>query len=169
MRNTIHIPTPVAMALIVILFIGLLALVANQERILNHKPKTPRSARSGDPINHPTHYQPRPGLGFECIELTRQYGFLAGNIIKYVWRWQSKNGIEDLRKALWYATRVGSDRWELTPIGGTTADATRKLEALCRTTVGTNEWFVWDSLRNRNPANLRAAISNLIRVKENTR
>lgn len=29
-------------------------------------------------------------------------GFLEGNIIKYVTRWKSKNGIEDLRKAAHY-------------------------------------------------------------------
>lgn len=29
-------------------------------------------------------------------------GFLAGNVIKYLWRYRDKNGAEDLKKAKWY-------------------------------------------------------------------
>lgn len=29
-------------------------------------------------------------------------GFLVGNILKYLWRYQDKNGLEDLQKAHWY-------------------------------------------------------------------
>ena len=35
-----------------------------------------------------------------------QLGFLEGNIVKYVCRWQSKGGIEDLRKANHYLTKL---------------------------------------------------------------
>lgn len=49
-----------------------------------------------DNVNHPNHYTSGP---FECIELTSRYPFLGGNAIKYVYRWQGKNGLEDLRKA----------------------------------------------------------------------
>jgi hypothetical protein len=28
--------------------------------------------------------------------------FNAGNVIKYVWRYKHKNGLEDLKKAAWY-------------------------------------------------------------------
>lgn len=52
-----------------------------------------------DNIN-PSHYKDGP---FECIELTRLLNFDWGNVVKYCYRWQSKNGVEDLRKALWYA------------------------------------------------------------------
>lgn len=53
-----------------------------------------------DNVNHPKHYENGP---FECIELTRLLSFDWGNVAKYCYRWQSKNGVEDLRKALWYA------------------------------------------------------------------
>ena len=53
---------------------------------------------------------------YECIdvieELSKQNdlqgieGFLYGNIIKYLWRYKHKNGIEDLQKARWYLDRL---------------------------------------------------------------
>lgn len=58
---------------------------------------------SNDNVNHPSHYTSGP---FECIELTSRYPFLGGNAIKYVYRWQGKNGLEDLKKALWYLNRA---------------------------------------------------------------
>jgi len=33
-------------------------------------------------------------------------GYLKGNIFKYVWRYEYKNGVEDLRKAKWYLERL---------------------------------------------------------------
>lgn len=30
----------------------------------------------------------------------------TGNIIKYACRWKKKNGIEDVRKLIWYATHL---------------------------------------------------------------
>lgn len=29
-------------------------------------------------------------------------GFLKGQVMKYVWRYERKNGVEDLEKAMWY-------------------------------------------------------------------
>lgn len=53
-----------------------------------------------DPTN-PDHYKSHPS-GIECIEVTRHMSFNIGNAIKYLWRCDLKNGVEDLRKALWY-------------------------------------------------------------------
>ncbi len=33
-------------------------------------------------------------------------GYLEGNIKKYMHRWSKKNGIEDLKKAKWYLSRL---------------------------------------------------------------
>ena len=66
--------------------------------------------------NEPSHYT----FGkYECIdvieELSKQNnlqgieGFLYGNIIKYLWRYKHKNGIEDLQKARWYLDRLISN------------------------------------------------------------
>ena len=70
------------------------------------------TAVKDDPVNHPTHYT-RGGI--ECIDaieaaLSSQTdpvaAFLTGQSLKYLWRWPSKNGLEDLRKARWYLDRL---------------------------------------------------------------
>lgn len=73
-----------------------------------------------DNVNHPKHYENGP---FECIELTRLLSFDWGNVVKYCYRWQSKNGVEDLRKAFWYANDA--------VIHGTPLYADPKLSGLC--------------------------------------
>ncbi len=61
-----------------------------------------------DPIN-PSHYKQG---GIECIEAMKValgggfLGYLRGNAIKYLWRYDRKNGIEDLKKARWYLDRL---------------------------------------------------------------
>lgn len=60
-----------------------------------------------DLINHPSHYNSSEahcdcGRRIECIDVTRYMGFNSGNVVKYLWRSDYKNGIEDLKKARWY-------------------------------------------------------------------
>lgn len=57
-----------------------------------------------DNVNHPKHYKEHPS-GVECIQITEHMGFSLGNAIKYIWRADLKNGIEDLEKAVWYLNR----------------------------------------------------------------
>ena len=59
-----------------------------------------------DSVSKPDHYT---SSTIECIDaikaqLTHEQfvGYLRGNVIKYVWRYEQKGGIEDLRKALVY-------------------------------------------------------------------
>lgn len=59
---------------------------------------------SDDPINHPVHYTSHPS-GIECINIVEHMSYNLGNVIKYIWRFENKNGIEDLKKALWYLNR----------------------------------------------------------------
>jgi hypothetical protein len=64
-----------------------------------------------DNVNHPSHYTQG---AIECIDAIKEatkglFGIEAvctGNIIKYVWRWKFKNGVEDLHKAEWYLQRL---------------------------------------------------------------
>lgn len=63
-----------------------------------------------DNVNQPPHYNTGE---IECIQAiqasmtTRQFqGYLKGNIIKYIWRYEYKNQKEDLLKAEWYLTRL---------------------------------------------------------------
>ena len=57
-----------------------------------------------DPVNHPSHYTAHPS-GIECIDITEHMSFCIGNAVKYLWRADLKNGVEDLRKAAWYIAR----------------------------------------------------------------
>lgn len=63
-------------------------------------------------VSHPPHYQSSNGIevidvieafteGLEGIEATD-----TGNIIKYICRWKKKNGIQDLKKIIWYAQHL---------------------------------------------------------------
>ena len=69
-----------------------------------------RDITAPDPTN-PDHYRQHPS-GVECIEITEHMSFLLGNVIKYVWRADLKNGIEDLKKARWYIEREINRRME---------------------------------------------------------
>lgn len=59
-------------------------------------------------VNHPSHYQSTNGI--EVIDVIEAFteelnGIMAfdiGNVIKYVCRFNNKNGVEDLKKAKWY-------------------------------------------------------------------
>ena len=62
-----------------------------------------------DMVNSPPHYNQ---AGVECIDAIRaatdegyEY-YLQGNIIKYLWRYRYKNGVEDLKKAQWYLEKL---------------------------------------------------------------
>jgi hypothetical protein len=62
-----------------------------------------------DPVN-PDHYKQGD---IECIEAIKasmypaQFeGYLKGNIVKYVWRYEMKKGLQDLLKAQWYMNRL---------------------------------------------------------------
>lgn len=57
-----------------------------------------------DPINHPLHYTVHPS-GIECITVVEHMNFNIGNAVKYLWRANHKNGLEDLKKAAWYVQR----------------------------------------------------------------
>ena len=64
-----------------------------------------------DMVNHPQHYTQG---GIECIEcikaaVTNKVGIEAvcvANVIKYLFRYEEKNGVEDVRKAKWYIERL---------------------------------------------------------------
>lgn len=65
-----------------------------------------------DMVNHPSHYMSETGL--EAIDVIEAFTFdlkgieavCTGNALKYLCRWKSKNGVEDLKKAEWYLNRL---------------------------------------------------------------
>ena len=62
-----------------------------------------------DRVNKPIHYQGTIEA-IDAIEasmpLQQQMGYLKGNVMKYIIRWDRKNGLEDLKKAQWYLNRM---------------------------------------------------------------
>ncbi len=63
-----------------------------------------------DNVNHPKHYE---NCSLECIEMMEVVfgsmaviNFCLCNAFKYTWRYKSKNGIEDLKKAKWYIDKA---------------------------------------------------------------
>lgn len=63
-------------------------------------------------VSHPSHYQSNYGL--EVIDVIQAFtsdlqGIEAtdtGNIIKYACRWKHKNGVQDLKKIMWYTQHL---------------------------------------------------------------
>lgn len=61
-----------------------------------------------DNVNHPSHYTGR----YECIDVMQDvFGdeatndFCLCNAFKYIWRARKKNGLEDVKKAVWYLNK----------------------------------------------------------------
>jgi len=61
-------------------------------------------SESPDMVNHPGHYTKDGGI--ECIDAIKASmssaafkGYLKGNVMKYIWRYEKKNKLEDLQKA----------------------------------------------------------------------
>lgn len=82
-------------------FRGVKVVKKNQEQI-----------KKDDPVNHPSHYV---SGGIECIDAIASAlschkdpmaAWLTGQVMKYIWRWPLKNGLEDLKKARFYLDRL---------------------------------------------------------------
>lgn len=65
-----------------------------------------------DAVEHPAHYN---AGGIECIDAIEAalscqrepvQAFLTGQVLKYLWRWPLKGGVEDLKKARFYLKRL---------------------------------------------------------------
>jgi hypothetical protein len=71
-----------------------------------------------DPVNKPLHYNQ---AGIECIEaieamtenMSGHTAPHAANVLKYLWRHEYKNGLEDIDKAIWYLNRLRKRYTEL--------------------------------------------------------
>lgn len=63
-------------------------------------------------VSHPPHYQTETGL--ETIDVIEAFtanlkgieAVCTANVLKYICRWKYKNGVQDLRKAMWYLTHL---------------------------------------------------------------
>lgn len=66
-----------------------------------------------DEINNPSHYH---GQTMNVIDVIDDFlepkmieGYLIGNVLKYVLRYQKKGGVQSLKKAQWYLNRTVQD------------------------------------------------------------
>ena len=70
-----------------------------------------REPVTNDMVNHPSHYTQG---GIECIDAitaatvgkTGIEAVCVANVVKYLWRYEEKNGLEDVKKARWYLERL---------------------------------------------------------------
>lgn len=83
--------------------------VEDDEELLDADPD------ENDIVNHPSHYTNGTIECIDCVEAVAgsykgSEGFLVGNVVKYLYRANSKNGLEDLEKAFWYLNRLLVER-----------------------------------------------------------
>ena len=73
-----------------------------------------------DNVNNPKHYaMANKHLVLEPIDICEKDSFCQGNAIKYLLRYENKNGVEDLKKALWYLNRIINENLKIWyPDGG---------------------------------------------------
>jgi len=70
----------------------------------------PASNQPKDAIN-PSHYQAGKvecidALAAATVNKTGIEAVCTANVIKYLWRYEAKNGLEDVKKARWYLERL---------------------------------------------------------------
>jgi len=64
-----------------------------------------------DMVNKPPHYTQG---AIECIDVIEEItkpcskfeAYIIGTVLKYLWRFKFKNGLEDLKKARWYLDKL---------------------------------------------------------------
>lgn len=60
-------------------------------------------------VDHPSHYNQNKVETIDSIKSITGEGFegyLLGNTVKYIGRYQYKNGVEDLKKAVWHLEKL---------------------------------------------------------------
>jgi len=73
------------------------------------QPKYLSGSKKEDMVNHPPHYNKNGIETIDAIKAMTDTGYeyyLQGNIMKYLWRYRYKNGVEDLKKAQWYLNEL---------------------------------------------------------------
>lgn len=96
--------------------------VRNERQKIKHADK---GHNKHDAVSHPSHYCKG---GVECLDAIKaalgdKYeGFLAGNVLKYVYRYPDKNGVEDCKKAAYYLQKLIELKEGAEHVGGGTCD-----------------------------------------------
>lgn len=86
-------------------YLDIIGATNSKEQIINPSDAKP------DIVNHPSHYCQG---GIECIDAIKATtvnkpgieAVCVANVIKYLFRYETKNGLEDVRKAQFYLNRL---------------------------------------------------------------
>lgn len=89
-------------------------IIAQRERVTSVNDDRLARDMGVDVVNHPSHYTQGD---IECIDAIKaatvgKTGIEAvcvANVVKYLWRYEEKNGVEDVKKARWYLERLISE------------------------------------------------------------
>ena len=80
-----------------------------QKKMEGNQPEYLTGKKKEDMVNNPPHYNKSGIETIDAIKAMTDIGYeyyLQGNIMKYLWRYRYKNGIEDLKKAQWYLNEL---------------------------------------------------------------
>lgn len=129
-----------------------------------------------NPMKDRGHYYTRPIVfhsadgttetrNVQCYDLAEQYDFTWGNVVKYLWRYHGKNGLEDLQKAYDYA-RSAKDRPSPIYTTGARDIIMGLVEASTRPDDPVNyaEMSVWIALAQNDQRNVIRTLRDLIKL-----
>lgn len=85
---------------------GAYTLTVPHYNVLERINASPKKEDAVEEIKKPTRYNKRGKLECWDVILDQEMNFLEGNVLKYLWRYKEKNGIEDLKKARVYLDKL---------------------------------------------------------------
>jgi len=83
--------------------------IGNEYRKMKQAQEQSDHKQTMDMVNSPPHYNKAGIETIQAIKAMLGEGFkyyLQGNIMKYIWRYQYKDGVQDLEKAQWYLNEL---------------------------------------------------------------
>ena len=83
--------------------------IGNEAKKMKQAQEQSDHKQTMDMVNSPPHYNASGIETIEAIKAMTDTGYeyyLQGNIMKYLWRYRYKNGVEDLEKAQWYLNEL---------------------------------------------------------------
>ena len=89
--------------------------IGNEYRKMKQAQEQSDHKQTMDMVNNPPHYNKAGIETIQAIKAMLGEGFkyyLQGNIMKYIWRYEYKDGAQDLEKAQWYLDELIEDRKE---------------------------------------------------------
>ena len=89
--------------------------IGNEYRKMKQAQEQSDHKQTMDMVNNPPHYNKAGIETIQAIKAMLGEGFkyyLQGNIMKYIWRYEFKDGVQDLEKAQWYLNELIEDRQE---------------------------------------------------------